>query len=658
MFGLAAARRERVGDTKLNKFDAQSIPMIAVGRCQNSNGLQFYNPVNGSFVSSVDYKFQPHTTSGTRFGYKYQPGTFLYRLDESNTVFTPKYNLESSVIIHTHSLPHKATIIGLQTYDKPDVYTVVFADGTITKYSDSDNFIESIPQSQPIKTTIILPSWVQNGANTTLFLSSMSKPHHGKLRLDSKQQWIFTPGNSTDLSKGILLVVLVSNFQQLMDTGQLFKGHTKFYRVYHTRTQVQLKDSVLRHVSTHGLQSLVAPISLSSHQKMSESDKSIWDAANNEEFDGLNNLPTWEVLTESQFKSLSKGIKALPSMTLATIKYDAFNRPKRAKYRIVVLGNHDYHTWSNKSTATPVMSQLELRLFTALAISQRRVLKNCDIKQAFVKSSLPEDEHYFVRPPKGCPRSQPGTYWKLIRSLYGLRRAPKLWYEKFSSHLRSMGLKQFTTSPCIFIGHPVAGSPPIYVGIYVDDIIYFSVSDDVEKWFEANLSTIGDVDFMGKVTHFLGIEFTWNELPDGHLCVSLTQQSFIESLLDSLNISVDGISTYTSPYRSGVNIHSIPYQDMNSIDRDRLRLQYQSLVGSPNWLAHTTRPDISTVVSLLAQHQSQPSPGHYDAALYVAHYLAMTRSLGIYFTNTMSSTLESFLHFPLSQPLISMSDAN
>jgi hypothetical protein len=288
------------------------------------------------------------------------------------------------------------------------------------------------------------------------------------------------------------------------------------------------------------------------------------------------------------------------------------------------------------------MSQLELRLFTALAISQRRVLKNCDIKQAFVKSSLPEDEHYFVRPPKGCSRSQPGTYWKLIRSLYGLRRAPKLRYEKLSSHLCSMGLKQSATSPCIFIGHPVAGSPPIYVGIYVDNIIYFS---SVEKWFETNLSTIGDVDFMGKVSHFLGIEFTWNELPDGHLCVSLTQQSFVESLLDSLNISVDVISTYTSPYHSGVNIDSIPCQDMNSIDRDRLRLQYQSLVGSLNWLAHTTRPDISTVVSLLAQHQSQPSQGHYDAALYGAYYLATTRNLGIYFTSTWSSTLESFFIF-------------
>jgi hypothetical protein len=52
----------------------------------------------------------------------------------------------------------------------------------------------------------------------------------------------------------------------------------------------------------------------------------------------------------------------------------------------------------------------------------------------------------------------------------------------------------------------------------VDNIIYFSESDEVETCFETKLSQIGNVDFMGKVTFFLGIEFTWNELPDGHLC--------------------------------------------------------------------------------------------------------------------------------------------
>jgi hypothetical protein len=44
--------------------------MIAVGRCQNSNGLLFFNPANNTFVSLIDYVLQPNVTSGVRFGYK------------------------------------------------------------------------------------------------------------------------------------------------------------------------------------------------------------------------------------------------------------------------------------------------------------------------------------------------------------------------------------------------------------------------------------------------------------------------------------------------------------------------------------------------------------------------------------------------------------
>jgi len=87
LFSLAAVRREHDGNERLNKFDAQSVPMIAVGHCQNSNGLLFFNPANNTFVSSIDYVLQPNVTSGVRFGYKYQPGTFIYRLDESTTIF-------------------------------------------------------------------------------------------------------------------------------------------------------------------------------------------------------------------------------------------------------------------------------------------------------------------------------------------------------------------------------------------------------------------------------------------------------------------------------------------------------------------------------------------------------------------------------------------
>ena len=117
---------------------------------------------------------------------------------------------------------------------------------------------------------------------------------------------------------------------------------------------------------------------------------------------------------------------------------------------------------------------------------------------------------------------------------------------------------------------------------------------------------------MGQVSHFLGIEFTWHFHDDGNISVHLTQQSFAENLVESMGFSDISLSSYVTPYRSGSPIDSIPAVSLTSSQQDTLRLQYQSLVGSLNWLAHTTHPDLSTVVSLLAQHQSNPSPGHME----------------------------------------------
>jgi hypothetical protein len=174
LFSVAAVCRERHGYLHLGKFESQSLPMIAIGRCPNSNGIQFYNPANGTFVSSVDYKFQYNVTSGAHFGFKYQPGTFIYCLDESTSVFAPKFALESSVYVHTHSPPSIATIVGIPTYDNPHIYTVAFRDGSISEYMD--DILSAVPETTSSVKQTFLPSWVQGGANATLFLQHMSKP--------------------------------------------------------------------------------------------------------------------------------------------------------------------------------------------------------------------------------------------------------------------------------------------------------------------------------------------------------------------------------------------------------------------------------------------------------------------------------------------------
>jgi hypothetical protein len=224
----------------------------------------------------------------------------------------PKFSLDSDVLVHTHFPPHLAKVISIPTYSNPDVYTVQFQDGTLAEYSSSSGVLEAAPILGPSNVTTALPDWIKGGVTATLFLTNMTKPRHGRLYPDSSGHWFFCPGNKYDLSKSILLSDLSANYQSLLESGQLFCGHSKFPRVYQVRHQAQLKECVLRHVSAHGLQSLIPPSSLKQLHNMSPSDKFIWDSAYSKEYDGLTSIPTWEVLTEHQFKQLSKGCKPLP----------------------------------------------------------------------------------------------------------------------------------------------------------------------------------------------------------------------------------------------------------------------------------------------------------------------------------------------------------
>jgi hypothetical protein len=212
--------------------------MIAVGRCPNSNGLQFYNPANGNLTSSINYKLQSNVTSAAKFGLQYQPGTFIYRLDESTTVFAPTFTLDSKVLVHTHSPPHVAKIIGIPTYNNPNRYTISFKDGSISEYDA--NVLSVQEESSDQQSVSLLPTWIKPGVNAALFLHSMVRPRHGKLQLSDQNQWFFCPGNVRGIDKGTLLPDLEANCHQFLESGQLFKGHAKFKNVYDSRNQFQL----------------------------------------------------------------------------------------------------------------------------------------------------------------------------------------------------------------------------------------------------------------------------------------------------------------------------------------------------------------------------------------------------------------------------------
>ncbi len=89
----------------------------------------------------------------------------------------------------------------------------------------------------------------------------------------------------------------------------------------------------------------------------------------------------------------------------------------------------------------------------------------------------------------------------------------------------------------------------------------------------------------------------------------------------------------------------------------RLRAQYQSIVGSLNWLATNTHPDLAPVTSFLATYNHHPTSQHMDAALHAIKYIRSTVEYGIAFHSNSESTASAFLHFPFHHDVEAYNDA-
>ena len=490
MFSVGYLRRSRDASTDRLKFHSTSIRTICISRDENSNQLEFYHPPTRQLLYSDDFVLDKNLCSGPTFKLDYDGGLYINKYkdytDENNILpYPPNHNM----FVQSSDTPTVYTACKILRIPEKygDKYTVVYDNGDIHMHGHWDLF-DYNPNNSTFSNSNhdgTLPSWIMHNCNATLYLPTMEKPKHGTL-LYTADKWYFKFGKGASASIKELMDFHFTARNMIKDFN-LFQGHRRFKDIYHLRSTIQLKAAVAHHVSAHGLQTLVPPQSPCDHSSMSPSDKQIWDAAYLEEIQGLKERKTWETISENEFKKIQHKVKAvLPSMAISTIKLDENGKPKRAKYRVVALGNLDPVHWSKCDTYAPVMSMIELRFLTSLAVRNRRILKCGDIKQAFVQATLPPEELYIVRPPKGCLDTHPKDRWKLIRPLYGLRRAPKHWYDKFKVMLESLNLAACPNAPCLFHGHIIPDGPPIYVGIYVDDFVYFSTCPEVENNLNPN----------------------------------------------------------------------------------------------------------------------------------------------------------------------------
>ncbi|GLC41061.1 hypothetical protein PLESTB_000947700 [Pleodorina starrii] len=368
-----------------------------------------------------------------------------------------------------------------------------------------------------------------------------------------------------------------------------------------------LKDYVL---SAPKVEEVFEPKSLAEAQ--ARADWPQWKAAMDEEMKSLMENGTWDL------EELPKGVKKIGLKWVFKVKRDAKDI-ERYKARLVAKGFTQREGVDFGEVFAPVGKYASLRALLAVVAERDLELHQLDIKTAFLNGVL-EEEVYTEQPP-GYQMGGANVACHLRRSLYGLHQAPRAWYVRLRSVLEQMGFKPSGAEPGLFV--KVEKGEPVYVLVYVDDLLIACKSIEVVNQLKAQLDKVFEMRDLGESSFYLGFEIKRDRAAR---TLHVSQKRYVQEVLSKF--AMEGANGRSTPLDANVRLSS------EGELLDTSRFPYSELVGSLLYLSVCSRPDISFAVGALARHMAKPTTDHWSVAKGVLRYLAGTQDVGISFGGT------------------------
>ena len=142
---------------------------------------------------------------------------------------------------------------------------------------------------------------------------------------------------------------------------------------------------------------------------------------------------------------------------------------------------------------------------------------------AFLNGNLTDEVYMEI--PEGFPGAgDPTKVCRLKRALYGLRQAPRVWYDKINTWLQQQNLRQSDSDPNLF--YSVENERYTIVLIYVDDMLITGDNKTKILALQRVLTDAFDMTDLGIAHEYLGVEFEY--------CTSgiwIHQRTYINKLL-------------------------------------------------------------------------------------------------------------------------------
>nr|AAP12940.1 transposon protein, putative, CACTA, En/Spm sub-class [Oryza sativa Japonica Group]ABF96438.1 transposon protein, putative, CACTA, En/Spm sub-class [Oryza sativa Japonica Group] len=286
----------------------------------------------------------------------------------------------------------------------------------------------------------------------------------------------------------------------------------------------------------------------------------------------------------------------------------------RSKARLVAQDFTQVEGLDFGETFAPVARLEAIRILLAFASCFDIKLFQMDVKSAFLNGEIAE--LVFVEQPPGFedPKN-PNHVYKLSKALYGLKPAPRAWYERLRDFLLPKDFKIGKVDTTL--STKIIDDDFVVCQIYVDDIIFGSTNEVFCKEFGDMMSREFEMSMVGELSFFLGLQI--KQLKDGTF---VSQTKYIKDLLKRFGL--EDAKPIKTPMAT--NGHLDLDEGGKPVD---LKL-YHSMIGSLLYLT-ASRPDIMFSVCMCARFQAAPKKCHLVAVKRILRYLKHSSTIGLWY---------------------------
>ncbi|CAI5484599.1 unnamed protein product [Closterium sp. Yama58-4] len=338
-------------------------------------------------------------------------------------------------------------------------------------------------------------------------------------------------------------------------------------------------------------------------------------AAMEEEIRSLIGNGTWELVERPP------GVNIMKNRWVLMTKYRIDNTVEREKARLVVKGFTQVYGADYDETYAPVSSYVTLRIFLSIVAVLDLNLMQLDMKNAFLQSKL--DRVLYMYQPDYY-NDGTGRVCKLLKSLYGLKQSPLLWYKALNDVLIGAGWRKSQVDEALYfkVG---AEKVACWVLVYVDDLLAASSSTAMLRELKELLEAAFELREISPVQKYLGLEIV-RDRPARKLW--LHQQGYADKLRRRFIDEEQGGRTPKTPV--SVDAYAeLTFDDEEAQEREKE--EYRQKVGSLQFAATTTRPDIAFACSKLGSGLTVRSDQHWREVDRCLAYLANTRDTALEF---------------------------